>query len=80
MKFGAFVCLFVFSLNVPVNNFSVMSGRGHRFLGFTSTVLRCVLCALVYNTHLIFRVRSGEKILVPIYNTRYFRGIGFIVT
>ena len=24
-------------LNVPVNNFSVMLGRGHRFLGITST-------------------------------------------
>ena len=24
-------------LNVPVNNFSVMSGRSHRFLGITST-------------------------------------------
>ena len=29
--------LFVFRLNVPVNNFSVMSGRSHRFLGITST-------------------------------------------
>ena len=27
------VCLFVLRLNVPVNNFSVMSGRSHRFLG-----------------------------------------------
>ena len=27
-----FVCLFVLRLNVPVNNFSVMSGRSHRFL------------------------------------------------
>ena len=26
-------CLFVLRLNVPVNNFSVMSGRSHRFLG-----------------------------------------------
>ena len=26
-------CLFVLKLNVPVNNFSVMSGRSHRFLG-----------------------------------------------
>ena len=29
-----FVCL---KLNVPVNNFSVMLGRSHRFLGITST-------------------------------------------
>ena len=26
-------------LNVPVNNFSVMSGRSHHFLGITSTFL-----------------------------------------
>ena len=26
-------------LNVPVNNFSFMSGRSHRFLGITSTFL-----------------------------------------
>ena len=26
-------CLFVLRLNVPVNNFSVMSGRSHCFLG-----------------------------------------------
>ena len=26
-----------FLFNVPVNNFSVMSGRSHRFLGITST-------------------------------------------
>ena len=33
-----FVSLFVLRLNVvPVNNFSVMSGRRHRFLGITST-------------------------------------------
>ena len=39
-----FVCLFVLRLNVPVNNFSVMSGRSHRFLGLTSTVgSRCAL-------------------------------------
>ena len=28
-----FLCLFVLRLNVPVNNFSIMSGRSHRFLG-----------------------------------------------
>ena len=33
----AFVCLFGLRLYVPVNNFSVMSGRSHRFLGITST-------------------------------------------
>ena len=51
-----------------------------RKLQIKDTVLRCVLCAPAYNAHLIFEVRSGGKSLVPIYNTRYFRGIGFIVT
>ena len=32
-------CLFVLMLNVPVNNFSVILGRSHRFLGITSTCL-----------------------------------------
>ena len=32
-----FLVLFVLMLNIPVNNFSVMSGRSHRFLGITST-------------------------------------------
>ena len=32
------ICLFVMRLNVPVNNFSVMSGRSQRFLGLTCTV------------------------------------------
>ena len=31
------VCLFGLRLNVPVNTFSVMSGRSPRFLGITST-------------------------------------------
>ena len=30
--------VFEFRLNVPVNNFSVMSGRRHRFLGITITL------------------------------------------
>ena len=38
-----FVCLFVLRLNIPVNNFSVMSGWSHRFLGITST-FRGVKC------------------------------------
>ena len=35
-------CLFVLRLNVPVNNFSVMSGRSQRFLGLTSRELMCL--------------------------------------
>ena len=34
---GIRTCLFGLRLYVPVNNFSVMSGRNHRFLGITST-------------------------------------------
>ena len=34
----SFICLFVFRLNIPVNNFSVMWGRSQCFLGLTSTV------------------------------------------
>ena len=37
--FVLFVCLFGLRLYVPVNNFSVMSGQSHRFLGITSTFL-----------------------------------------
>ena len=35
--------LISFRFNVPVNNFSVMSGRSHCFLGITSTLVICVL-------------------------------------
>ena len=39
-----FVCLFDLILNVPVNNFSVMLGRSHLFLGITSTLgSKCLL-------------------------------------
>ena len=34
---GVFVCLSGLRLYVPVNNFPVMSGRIHRFLGITSS-------------------------------------------
>ena len=30
-------CLFVLRHNVPVNNYSVLSGRSHRFLGISRT-------------------------------------------
>ena len=36
VKRGSFFC--VLRLNVPVNNFSIMSGRSQLFLGLTSTV------------------------------------------
>ena len=36
LEFGKIVCLMVLRLNFPVNNFSVMSGRSHHFLGITS--------------------------------------------
>ena len=31
------ICLVHLILNVPVNNFTVILGQGHRFLGITST-------------------------------------------
>ena len=31
------VCLIMLMLNIPVNNFLVMSGQSHHFLGITST-------------------------------------------
>ena len=39
-----------FLLNVPVNNFSVMSGRSRRFLGITSTFGRLMYLAQGQNT------------------------------
>ena len=41
----SFVCLFGLRLYVPVNNFPVMSGWSHCFLGITSTFLggKCIL-------------------------------------
>ena len=43
-KYRSFV-LFGLSLYAPVNNFSVMSGRSHRFLVITITFLggKCIL-------------------------------------
>ena len=35
--FSSFLVLFGLKLYVPVNNFSVKSGRSHRFIGITST-------------------------------------------
>ena len=47
IRLGMQVFLFLFRLRlyVPVNNFSVMSGRSHCFLGITSTFLggKCIL-------------------------------------
>ena len=36
-------------LNVPVNNFSVMFGRNHRFLGITSTLGVNMSCSKTQN-------------------------------
>ena len=37
VKVDKLVGWLILILNVPVNNFSVMLGRSHRFLGITST-------------------------------------------
>ena len=39
MQLILLVTLFELRLNTPVNNFSVMSGRSHRFLVITSTLV-----------------------------------------
>ena len=47
-KQSFFVCLLGLRFYVPVNNFSVMSGRSHRFLGITSTFWEVnVSCSMV---------------------------------
>ena len=45
-----FVCFFLLMLNVPVNNFSVISGWSHRFLGITSTFRGVNVSAQMHNT------------------------------
>ena len=42
--------MFVLMLNIPVNNFSDMSGRSHRFLGITSTFQGVNVFAQGHNT------------------------------
>ena len=49
-----FICLFGLRLYVPVNNFSVMSGRSHRFPGFISTFWEVnVSCSRIQHGDLI---------------------------
>ena len=45
-----YVCLFVLRFNVPVNNFSVMSGRSHRFLGLNQYSRESMCLAQGHNT------------------------------
>ena len=45
-----FVCLFVLMSNVPFNNFSVLSGRGHHFLGIFISTFRGVNVSLLKDT------------------------------
>ena len=59
-------CLFVLRLNVPVNNFSVISGQSHCFLGITSSFLNKVSCSRTQhvggrfrNPYLSLRVRCS---------------------
>ena len=42
--------LFVLRFNVPVNNFSVMSGRSHRFLGIDQYSRESMCLAQGHNT------------------------------
>ena len=65
-----FVCLFVLMLNVPVNNFSVMTGRSHCFLSFTSIFWEYFNClAQGHNTAVVgFQPRflAPESDAVPL--------------
>ena len=45
-----FVCLFVLMPNVPVSNLSVMSGRGHHFLGIFISTFRGVNVSFLKDT------------------------------
>ena len=45
-----FVCLFVSRFNVPVNDFSVMSGRSQLFLGFNQYSRELMCIAQGHNT------------------------------
>ena len=47
-----FVCLFLLRLSMPVNNFSVMSGGSHRFLGFNQYSRELMYLAQGHNTEL----------------------------
>ena len=55
------ICLVHLILNVPVNNFTVMLGQGHRFLGITSTFGEYICLAKGHN--IVTRVRSDTRTL-----------------
>ena len=55
------ICLVHLILNVPVNNFTVMLGRGHRFLGITSTFGEYICLAQGHS--IVTRVRSDTRTL-----------------
>ena len=55
------ICLVHLILNVPVNNFTVMLGQGHRFLGITSTFGEKICLAKGHN--IVTRVRSDTRTL-----------------
>ena len=53
------VCLFVLRFNVPVNNFSVMSGRSHHFLGFNLYPRELMCLAQGHNTVTLVGIEPG---------------------
>ena len=55
------ICLVYLILNVPVNNFTVMLGPGHPFLGITSTFGEYFCLAKGHN--IVTRVRSDTRTL-----------------
>ena len=52
-------------LNVPVNNFSVMLGRSHRFLGITSTFWGLICLAQRHNTATRVALDPESEVLTP---------------
>ena len=60
LYFHIFVCLFVLRLNIPVNNFSVMSGWSHRFLGITSTFGETFIFELLCDKSKFWGFRPSE--------------------
>ena len=54
------ICLVHLILNVPVSNFTVMLGRGHRFLGITTYQHFCYFCC-TFNYSFQQFLESSEK-------------------
>ena len=61
---GGKLILFVLMFNVPVNNFSVMSGRSHRFLGFNQYSRELMCLAQEHNTVTLVGIEQYSRELM----------------